>query len=71
MNEVKIVFKFIKNIVWGLIIEAILLIVAGVLIFIYPNLLGMLVGIFLIISGIVSLVLAIKANHYSKIKIDV
>ena len=69
MDEVKIIFKFIKQIVWWLVLEGLLAILAGALIFIYPDLLGMMVGILLVFSGIVSLFLAIKANSYSKIDI--
>lgn len=69
MEEIKIIFKFIKNIVWWLVLEGVLAILAGVLIFIYPDLLGMMVGILLVFSGIVCLAMAVKANRYSKIDI--
>jgi len=71
MEKIEIIFQFIRNIVWGLIIEGILVIVIGVLIFIYPDLLGMLVGILLVISGVLSFGLAIKINKYSKLKINI
>jgi len=69
MDEIKIIFKFIRNIVWALILEGVLAIITGVLIFIYPDLLGMLTGTLLVISGIFCLFLSIKVNYYSKIKI--
>ena len=70
MQQIEIVSRFMKNVVWGLIVEGILAIVVGVLIFIYPELLGMLVGTLVVIIGITSLVLAVKIDKYSKVKID-
>lgn len=70
MQQIEIVSKFMKNAVWGLTVEGILAIVVGVLIFVYPDFLGMLVGTLVVIGGIISLVLAVKVNKYSKIKID-
>jgi len=69
-QQVEIVSSFMKNMVWGLAAEGILAIIVGVLIFIYPDLLGMLVGALVVIAGIMSIVLAAKLNGYSKIKID-
>ncbi|MDD3191022.1 MAG: hypothetical protein PHI66_05040 [Candidatus Pacebacteria bacterium] len=70
MQQIEIVSKFMKNIVWGLATEGILAIVVGILVFIYPDLLGMLVGTLVIIGGIVSVLIAVKINKYSKIKVD-
>jgi len=41
------------------------------LIFMYPDLLGMLVGIGLVVSGLLAFVLAIKVNKYSSFKFNV
>jgi len=70
MQQIEIVSKFMKNIVWGLATEGILAIIVGILIFVYPDLLGMLVGTLVIIGGIVSILIAVKINKYSKIKVD-
>ncbi len=70
MEQIEIVSKFMKNIVWGLAVEGILAIVVGVLIFLYPDLLGMLVGTLVIIAGIMSLVLAGKVDKYAKLRIE-
>lgn len=70
MQQVEIVSKFMKNIVWGLTVEGILAIIVGIVVFFYPDLIGMLVGLLMAIGGIMSLVLAMKVNKYSKIKID-
>lgn len=59
-----------KNIVWLLAAEGLLAIVVGVLVIIYPDLLGILVGTLAVIAGITSLVLAVKVDKYSKLKID-
>lgn len=71
MEEIKFVFQFIKNLVSWLVMEGVMAIIAGVLIFIYPDLLGMLVGALLVISGIGSWALAAKVNRYSKISIKI
>jgi uncharacterized membrane protein HdeD (DUF308 family) len=59
-----------KNIVWGLTVEGILSIIVGFVVIIYPDLIGILVGTLVVIAGILSLVLAVKVNKYSKLKID-
>lgn len=69
MEEIKIVFKFIKSLVWSLVFEGIMAILFGILIFIYPDLLGMLVGVLIIVTGIASICLAVKINKYSKFQI--
>lgn len=71
MEKLEIVFKFMKQIVWGLVLQGILAIIVGVLIFIYPDLLRILVGALLIVVGIIGLILAIKVNKYSKLKIEI
>lgn len=70
MEQIEIVSGFMKSVVWGLISEGVLAIAAGILIFIYPGLLGMLVGTLMVVAGIICLVVALKVNKYSKIKID-
>jgi uncharacterized membrane protein HdeD (DUF308 family) len=70
MQQIEIVSKFMKNIVWGLTIEGLLVIIVGIMVYLYPDLVGMMLGVLLVISGIVSLALASKVNRYSKIKID-
>lgn len=70
MQKIEIVSRFMKNIVWVLATEGILAVVVGVVVIIYPDLLGILVGTLTVIVGITSLILAIKVDKYSKIKID-
>ena len=71
MKKLEVVLKFIKHIVWGLILQGILFILIGILIFMYPDLLDMLVGIGLVVSGLLAFVLAIKVNKYSSLKFNV
>ncbi len=71
MQKIEVVLKFMKHIVWALVFEGILSIAIGILIFFYPALLGMLVGILLVVSGIFAFVLAAKVNKYSAIKFDI
>ena len=71
MEKIEIVFNFMKQIVMGLVIEGLLAIIIGILIFVYPNLLGMLVGILLVVCGIISLILAMKIKKYSKFEVKI
>jgi len=71
MEKLEVVFKFMKQIVWGLVLQGILSIIVGVLIFIYPDLLRILVCTLLLVVGIIGLILAIKVNKYSKLKIEI
>lgn len=70
MEKIEIVFKFMKNLVTALVIEGIFAIVMGALILFYPDLLGMLVGLLMIVTGIIALVYAVKFNKYTKLKIE-
>ena len=70
MKKIEVVINFIKNIVSGLIIQGVLSLGVGILVFIYPDLLSYLVGALLTIGGVVALGLALKVNKYSKIEVD-
>ncbi|MDD5639226.1 MAG: hypothetical protein PHR47_00225 [Candidatus Pacebacteria bacterium] len=65
----EIVSESLRQISNSFICNGILAILFGVLIFIYPNLLGMLVGIFFVAVGIISIFVATKITKHSKIKI--
>ena len=71
MKDLKIIFGFIRNIVAGLVLEGVLLIAVGVLIFIFPDLLNYLVAALLVVGGLIAFVFAIKINKYSKLKIKI
>jgi len=65
----EIISESLRQIERSFIWNGILAILFGALIFIYPNLLGMLVGIFFVIMGIVSITAAANIKKYSKIKL--
>lgn len=69
MEKIEIIFKFLRQIAWMFIFEGVAAIVLGVLIFIFPELLAILVAAILITTGIVSIIVAIKAFTHSKIKV--
>jgi uncharacterized membrane protein HdeD (DUF308 family) len=69
MEKIEIIFKFLRQIVWAFIFEGIATIVLGGLILIYPDLLSILVAAILITTGIISIIVAIKAYSYSKFEI--
>ena len=71
MQKIEVVLKFMKHIIWALVLEGILSIFIGILIFFYPALLGMLVGILLVVSGVFAFVLAAKVNKYSKLQFNI
>ncbi len=71
MEKVEIIFKFMRNLAWGLVVEGIGGVLLGILILVYPDLLGLLVGIFLVATGIWAVALGIKVFGYSKLKIEI
>jgi len=70
MQQIEIVSKFIKNFVWGAVLEGILIILTAILILIYPKFLNILVACILIASAIVCFIIAAKAHRYSKIEVE-
>lgn len=70
MEKIEIVIRFMRHIAIALLLEGFLAILLGLLILVYPDLLGILIGLFLIMTGFVSFASAYKVNKYSKIKID-
>lgn len=71
MKKIEVVLKFIKHIVWGLVIEGVTALMIGLLIFLFPDLLGMLVGLMLAVSAIYLFILAYKINKLSSFKIEI
>jgi len=71
MKKIDVSLKIVKQIVWGLVIEGIVLVILGALIFIYPDLLCLLVGLALLVTGILSFFLALKANKYTQFKFKI
>jgi len=70
MERFEFVFKALRQLAWSLVVEGLLLILLGVLIYIYPKLLIVLVSIFFIVIGLTTLAIGAKVNKYSKIKVD-
>jgi uncharacterized membrane protein HdeD (DUF308 family) len=69
MEKLEIIFKFLRQIAWAFIFEGVATIVLGILIFIYPDLLAILVSAILITTGIISIIIAVKAYTYSKFEV--
>ncbi len=67
----KYVFQFMKHMAVNLSLAGILSIAVGVLIFIYPTLLAILVSALLIIIGLLCLKVAHRINRYSKVEFDI
>jgi uncharacterized membrane protein HdeD (DUF308 family) len=66
MEEIEIITLSLKHIAWSLVWSGIFAIICGILIFIYPELLGMIVGLFLVAAGIVNIIAAMGVRKYSK-----
>lgn len=66
----EISIKFMKNIYYALISQAILAFIFGLLILFFPVLLAILVASLIIASGVLAISWAVKIKKYTKIKID-
>lgn len=71
MKKVEVVVSFIKHFVWTLVFEGIFAFVMGMLILVYPDLLGMLVGLLLIVSAFWAFIMAYRINKLSSFKIEI
>jgi len=69
MENLEIIFESLRKVAWSFLWTGILAIICGVLIFMYPNLLSMLVGLFLIVTGLTSIIAAKKVKKLSKISL--
>lgn len=69
MESIDYTVGIVKSLVWSLVSLGISFMLVGALIFIYPDLLGILVGTLLVFAGLIALFTAIKVNRHAKIKI--
>lgn len=58
--------SLINSIFWGLIFQGIFLIAFGILLFLWPELLDILVSSFVIAAGVVTLIWAFYTKKYTK-----
>jgi len=70
MERMEFVIKAISHLAWSLILEGILLLALGVLVYIYPTLIIVLVSVFLLVLGLTIFCIGLKVKKYSKIKVD-
>ncbi|MBD3251980.1 hypothetical protein GF380_06060 [Candidatus Uhrbacteria bacterium] len=71
MKIVEVVLKTVKDMVAVLTLVGAVSLIFGALILLYPDLLGVLVGLALIISSVAWFVFAIKLAKYAKLKIEI
>jgi uncharacterized membrane protein HdeD (DUF308 family) len=71
MKKYEIVIGFMRNIAMMLLVDGLLGIALGILIFIYPDLLAYLVAVFLVAAGVLSFAYGIKAWKWSKIQFEI
>lgn len=70
MEKITIVFSLLRKIVTGFVVTGLLAVLAGVLIIMYPDLLGVLVGLLAVFSGLYLVILGFSLKKYTKLEID-
>ncbi|MFH1194048.1 MAG: hypothetical protein V1661_03575 [bacterium] len=70
MERIEFVFKALSHLAWSLILEGLLLLALGILVYIYPALIIILVSVFFLILGLTIFSIGMKVKKYSKIKVD-
>ena len=70
MERIEFVFKALNHLAWSLILEGILLLILGALVYVYPELIIILVSVFFLALGITIVSIGRKVRKYSKIKVD-
>jgi uncharacterized membrane protein HdeD (DUF308 family) len=70
MEHVELVFKALSHMAWSLLLEGLLLIIFGILVYIYPALIILLASAFFIIVGLTLVSIGFKVKKYSKITLD-
>lgn len=70
MQKIEFIIHFLRHLAMSLVLTGLMAIVLGTLIFVYPDLLGILVGLFLVGFGFVSFASAWKIWRYSKVRVE-
>ncbi len=70
MEHVEVLFRAINHMAWSLLLEGLLLIVLGILVYIYPALIILLASVFFIVVGLTLVSIGFKVKKYSKITLD-
>ena len=68
MHHIEYQLGFIKAMAFNLALAGLLSVTVGVLIFVYPAFLTLLVSLLLIVVGLMLVALAVKINRMSKIR---
>lgn len=71
MEKIEVVFKIIRQLFWSLLLEGIFLIVLGILVAVFPELLIALVSVMFVMLGVTIIAIAVKVYKYSKFTINV
>lgn len=70
-DRLEVVFKVVRQLFWSLLLQGIFLIVLGILIAVFPELLVALVSVMFILLGIIVIAIAVKVWKYSKLTIEI
>jgi len=70
MERIEFVFKALAHLAWSLLLEGILFMILGILVYLYPALIVILASVFFIFVGATLVMIGLKVKKYSKIKID-
>lgn len=70
MERIEFIFKALRHLAWSLLLEGLLLIILGVLVYFYPRFLIVLVSAFFIVLGLTIILIGLKVRKYSKLTIN-
>ncbi|MBU0649024.1 hypothetical protein KJ969_02905 [Patescibacteria group bacterium] len=71
MEKVEVVFKIVRQLFWSLLLQGLFLVILGILVAIFPELLVALVSVIFIVLGVTIIIIAIKVYKYSKLTVRV
>ena len=71
MEKVEVVFKIVRQLFWSLLLQGLFLVILGILVAIFPELLVALVSVIFIVLGVTIVIIAIKVYKYSKLTVRV
>ncbi len=70
MEHIDLVSKALSHMAWSLLLEGLLLIILGILVYMYPALVIILASVFFIIVGLTLITIGFKVKKYSKMTLD-
>ena len=69
MEKFEVVFKIVRQLFWSLFLQGMFLIILGILIAVFPELLVALVSVIFIVLGVTIIIISVKVYKYSKLTV--